>query len=1530
MSQREIPYYLDYVTDAFYKSIESDLKTVPQVKGLQHLGELGGLENTESLTFLSELYNKVKEHLNNTLEKRKLDREFIDQRVKSYFELNTQEGIDFLSSEYQTVLGDEDSNGRIVIGPKVKDYCAKSKGNKVAPIPEYLDGFHVTLFGPPDDAKLSINAMNAYHRKLKGEPAIVEEILKSNKNTPMWGADDEDSKTPLRKDLQSASVNLTGCFNHDLEYNDEKRQKKYQLEKENLSQPIKRFPGLALPCNFLFLNGNPIPLHLYDFALHLFHHWHNPKALCFYVPKLESEEEAAYIKSMIETAEHMIKDMYPAYKIGTVRVVIVLENPRAVFRVNEIMDELYPYFVGASLGWHDYLGSTARLFKEDGNYRIPVKADPDIVIKYIKASHELLANVVGERGGIKIGGMYGILPLTNDLNSDSFQITIRGFFRDVITQLKRDLSGFWVAHPDFIRIGMAIVEAWNIFKAGDDSKLKGIIQALLNEKYAKEIWDFVSAKDIESLDMDDSFYPRSLIVADIKESDFIPNNHPDEVRYNVFQMLQYLTDWLSGNGCVALPTQINGIAARVMDDLATAERSRWEVWHEIYHGRFSIEDFIQIAHEEMNFIRRDLSNDKKIVQIKYTPENAKWYDVALKLMLKLMTDKEPVEFATELLLPFTIDRVQKADDPWKEITSIDAEKFKLDSYLERYNYYFEMCGAHSFAKAMVSEIAPDKESIEKAIMSFDLGEIQSAASFHGDIGQNLKTLDTMAKLEQAGMNNASEDEVNELIQLTETYKKKFNVKFLISAKGKSAGEMLKNLNERLSNDSNNEYENAKRALLEITLKRISSHPLSNLKKKLNEIFASSKVKGVQIAISSGKGLIQSLFFGECEEGRALNNQTQFQIASLSKTYGSVYAHEVFKKYNLSIDLGVNDLLARFNSSIRLSGKWADEVRVHHLMSHSALNMHYVNGLKQTPKVEDILRDPKSFNYEEIKVINPPGTKFKYSGAGFILLEYLCQLITNNENTSPYEFSTKPSAEYAKGHRDNGESLDYLEFPLFAAGMWRSARELNEFLEEFTSAYHNYNSKGYISHDTAVNMTKSRDLGCMDFMHAKMGRGVFTVEAGENEFLLHQGANDGYRGIFLYCYKGPDRFKGLSILCNGELNGVVLNAKLAQTILKELDIKGINFNHFKSDFDIQKLSPEEIVNIGYKELLLDAFEPTLPEKISRQTPTHPLAEYNLLNGARIISVSNQRFARAENLLSNEEPVFDPKEFGTQGKIMDSWESARHNEEEYDFLKLALTKASDIQYLYISTKYHLGNQVEYIEVLADNEVILDKYQLAGHAYTYLKLDKSFKNKKSIEVRVYPDGGLSRLALYSDIPENFQDQFKSLNNAENIIYQEAIPLPQKPLGIEPNNYKREQIKEGDNLASLALGAKVVSASDEHYAPALNVLSPYRPLNMFDGLESKRSRTKGHKEELIIKLAKKALLNRIEFDFTYFVNNNPRSISIYYQQGGSWTPIVEDYPCKAYAGNVLVYPIDKQISTEQLKFNFHPDGGVNRIRVY
>lgn len=1520
MLKREIPYYSDYVSENFENYLKNEMTNYPGVEGLVHIGESGGPENTQAMQFVCDLYDKVKDKLNTTLENRAKDRSFIDQRVKAYYKYNTDQGIDFLSPKYKTILGDEDENGRIVVGQKLTNYCGKSKGAQVAPIPEHLQGFHVTLFGPPDDTKLSINAMNAYHRKLKDEPAIVEEILKTSTDLPKWGADNEDSKTPLRSDLITAAQNLTGCFNGDISFKDERRDKTYSLEQDKLSQPIKRFTGLALPTSFMFYRGNPLPLHLYDFALHLFHHYKNPKALTFYVPKLENEEEAAYIKFMIESAEKMIAKVHSEYKVGTVRLIIVLENPRAVFRVNEIMDELYPYFAGASLGWHDYLGSTARLFKEDGNYRIPVKADPDIVIKYIKASHELLANVVGERGGIKIGGMYGILPIDNDLKSESFQLTIRGFFRDVLTQMKRNLSGYWVAHPDFIRIGIAIVEAWKFYAKGQEDKLKGIINGLLNEKYAKEIWDFVKADDIESLDIDDEMYARKLIVADIKESDFIANNHPDEIRYNVFQMLQYLTDWLSGNGCVALPTQIQGVPARVMDDLATAERSRWEVWHEIRHGRFKVEDFLKIAHEEMNFIRRDLSNDKKIVQIKYTAENAKWYDVSMKLMIQLMTSSNPVEFATELLIPFTIDSIRKEQKPWDKLNQIDSKKYYIENYIEKYNYYFEMCGADRFALDNVGNLICDTDLVERSIMSFDKKDVLSAASFHGDIGQSVKTLDGMAQSEQQKVADSEQETKDELTKLTQDYLAKFGMKYLVSAKGKTAVDLVEDIKKRINNTEKQELENAKKALLEITLKRIDAHPLGDFKKKdLTDVFENSGVTGVQIAVSSGKGQIQTIAMGTRDLKNPVTESTKFQIASLSKTYASILTHGFFRKNNLSLNSKVNTLLKEYGSEFSLKGEWADEVEVHHLMSHSALNMHYVNGVPcsdNMPRISEFLKGNDTYGYAPIEVVNKPGTKFKYSGGGFIVLEYLLELISSKSinELSHFDFNQKISDEdYACGFDDKKNLIEkgYKMFPAFAAGMWNSASSVNQLLEEIAHAYNNLAGSKNVSHDCAVQMTYATDKGCKEFMNALMGQGVFTVEAGDNNFLLHQGANDGYRAIYLYCYKGPDAYKGVTILCNGELDGVILNSLLMQKLLKELNFEGIDYSKFKTNFTTDKISQEEIVNIGYKNLVLDAFLPTMPAPIENRIKRDLRADRNVLNGAKILSLSNERFAGAINLISEYEPVFDPCLFGRQGKVMDSWETSRHNIQEYDFVKFELKEKSQINYVSISTKYHDGNQVEKVEILANGQVLLEKTTLAGHALRLIKLDQSFKDISHVEIRVYPDGGLSRIGLYEDVDD--QDKFLPNDQAQNIRFDGIIPASTKPLG--------------PNLESVEFKASIISASDEHYAPAINVLSPIPPLNMFDGLESKRSRNPDHKEELVIELNESKSVEHLTFDFTYFVNNNPKYLSVFADVDGKWINLADKFFCKPYAGNLLKLDFSNPLKTRKLKFNFFPDGGVNRI---
>ena len=1555
MKTFSIPYYHDYISPSLAAELLKQSTKVTGVEGLLEVGTGGGLETTESLNFLCQLYKVLEPELQKVLNQRIQDRKFIDERVKACYEFNKNLQHDFLSADYQTILGLEDGNGRIVIGPLNEDYCnAKPKAAAIAAIPEFLKGPHVTLFGPPGTAKMAINAMNAYHRKLKDEPAVVEKLLSTQDSHPKWGADDEDSKTPLRSDLVSSAVNLTKCFEGALSHTDDDTQKKYQLADKFLSVPIKRFPGLALPSTFLFYNGNPIPLHLYDFALHLFKNWSLPESLVFYVPKLENEEEAAYIHKMIFTAEAMIKAQHPSYKLGSVRLMIVLENPRAILRTHEIMDALHPYFVGASLGWHDYLGSTARLFKEDANYRIPVKADPDIVIKYIKASHNLLADVVGSRGGIKVGGMYGILPLDNDLKSDSFQITIKGYIKDVVTQMKRNLTGFWVAHPDFVRLGLALVEGWKQHSQGKSENLFELIKNLLHEKYHQEIFDFIKKEDISGLDKKDSQYVRSLIVADIKESDFIANNHPDEIRYNVFQSLQYITDWLYGNGCVALPAHVHGTAVRVMDDLATAERSRWEVWHELYHGRFNLEDFLQIAFEEYQFIRKDLSNKDKIVQVKWSAETEKWYPIALRLMIQLMTAKKPVEFATELLIPFTIESVRTAQNPLAELQKMDSSKFVLDSYIERFMFHFEVCGSKDYAAEMAKGLMLDLNKSESLIKSFSKNQIIEAASFHGNIGESKKTLDHFAVKEQALVFNEQDEVKQQLKQLGEAYLNKFGMKFLISAQGKSASEMRDNLNLRMENNLVTEISNAQEALWQISKKRYTEKPLNNLPERLDAIQKKYKVNDFSLAIS------QNL------KTESYGSKKWFQLASLSKPLATAFALDYFNKKEISLETPVNDLLEKAQAKFKISHPaWGSKVLVKNLVSHSALNMHYVNGTDLTaakPSIEELILGSEKYKYSQVDAISEPNTQFHYSGGGFLVLEYLIEKLENKSIQDLTETYLKEAGlfdlsfeqkdlkgiDYAVGNFDDGRNVTNgrLMFPAFAAGAMGTAMGLQNFLNKLTTAYKNLEGSKGISHNTACQMVYGTDKGCREFMGCDMGLGIFVAECGDNKVVLHQGANEGFRALFVHVVSGPNKGDGFTVLCNADNRGVLFIAELAQEILKELNISGIDFAQFKNKFDFSGLPQEQIVNLGYKQLIFSAFQPTLPEEIIVKGPIDPLADFNLLTQAKVIKTTNQKFARATNLVSRNTPLFDPELFCLQGKVMDSWESARHNPFDYDELILQTPEAKPINFVQISTMYHDGNQAEFVRILAFNESdkawieLVPKVQMLGHSYLKAKLDKPATGFSLFKIEMYPDGGLSRVGLYENLPDSEKPKFVSLNQAKATRFAEVIPKSHKPLSLKYNlspekvskNVKNlKQLKKPLNLAGLALGAQLVSATNEHYGPAVQVISPYPAIHMFDGLESARSRKKGHFEEVVIKLAEVAKISRIILDFTYFVNNNPLEVQFFgLNKQNQWVEIVAKTNVKAFAGNKKEFLVKSKDEFSDLKLITLPDGGVNRLEVY
>jgi malate synthase len=626
------------------------LDGVPGLKVTPSLPEdFPTLENAEVLGMTVEVYREVEEALRVLLRQRAIDRAFIDA---------TMEGQD-----EPEIIGVKDASGRIVVGPSGRVFDSRP-----VTIPDHLVGPQVTLFGPPDSAKMSINAMNALHRKLPGESQLVADLVARSGHVPRWGADSEDSKTPMAADLRRATINLAGCFDGSLSFDDPHNGKHYALAEGGLSKPVKRIPGLALPDGDHLLDGVPMPLHIVELVQHVWLNRTRPEAQVLYIPKLENDEEARYLATLLRVTEEAVKRRHAAFEMQTVRVILVFENPRAIFRIREMAEELYPYFLGGSLGWHDFLASTARLFRHDPEYRIPVKADPNIVIRNIRESHAILVGDLKDSGALKIGGMYGVLYQSGDIKS--FSVCMVGYIRDVVTQLKRGLDGFWVAHPDFVRIGIALVQAYREREQAPQSPvLHQLVRDLVPDASEHDaLIAFIDGPDIERLPEEDPLYLRAVLASNIGVSSVIANDDPEEVRYNLFQALQYVADWLSGNGCVALPaTMKNGagdtVFVRIMDDLATTERSRWEVWAEIAHGRVTSEQFEAILAEEVAFIQAGEDSANKRVEVRWEGEAGRWYPLAVKLVRQLMVDPEPAEFVTELLLPFTFDCVRNAADP---------------------------------------------------------------------------------------------------------------------------------------------------------------------------------------------------------------------------------------------------------------------------------------------------------------------------------------------------------------------------------------------------------------------------------------------------------------------------------------------------------------------------------------------------------------------------------------------------------------------------------------------------------------------------------------------------------------------------------------------------------------------------------------------------------------------------------------------------------------------------------------------------
>ena len=195
----------------------------------------------------------------------------------------------------------------------------------------------------------------------------------------------------------------------------------------------------------------------------------------------------------------------------------------------------------------------------------------------------------------------------------------------------------------------------------------------------------------------------------------------------------------------------------------------------------------------------------------------------------------------------------------------------------------------------------------------------------------------------------------------------------------------------------------------------------------------------------------------------------------------------------------------------------------------------------------------------------------------------------------------PGVKYAIGYRDDGvtpavQGGSHLAFPPIAAGGMGTPRGLAKIMLNLASAYQNKEGCGPTTHETSKLMLDNGvDKGAIEFMGSLIGYGVFIAQAGHNKLLLHQAANDGFRGIALICFDGPAASKGpvgFVIICNGDNNGTRLLAAVSRFILQNdafgmkdgVDWSKVDSKNFKQD----DMKQEEIVNKGFKELVLDAF------------------------------------------------------------------------------------------------------------------------------------------------------------------------------------------------------------------------------------------------------------------------------------------------------------------------------------------------------
>lgn len=392
-----------------------------------------------------------------------------------------------------------------------------------------------------------------------------------NSGASVFMADFEDANAPTWENMVDGQINMRDAVRRTITYTNPGNGKFYELN-DKTAVLLVRPRGWHLDEAHMLVDGEPVPGGIFDFGLYFFH---NAQATLdhgtgpyFYLPKLESHLEARLWNDIFNMAQDEL-----GIPRGTIKATVLLENILASFEMHEILWELRDHSAGLNCGRWDYIFSYIKKFRKHERFLLPDRAQVTMTVGFMRAYSLLVIKTCHQRGAHAMGGMAAQIPIKGDeaANEEAFD-KVRA---DKEREAKDGHDGTWVAHPGLVAVAK---ETFDKYMPQPNQ---------VNEKLREDV--SVSAADL------------------IQPVDGTITEHG--LRWNLKVGIQYLEAWLGGNGCVPLYS--------LMEDAATAEISRAQVWQWLHHrarlddGREITPDlYNQMLEEEMDAIRKEVGSER--------------------------------------------------------------------------------------------------------------------------------------------------------------------------------------------------------------------------------------------------------------------------------------------------------------------------------------------------------------------------------------------------------------------------------------------------------------------------------------------------------------------------------------------------------------------------------------------------------------------------------------------------------------------------------------------------------------------------------------------------------------------------------------------------------------------------------------------------------------------------------------------------------------------------------------------------------